>query len=108
MKRIKRIKKDYPEIKTDMGCERLREELIKYEELYKVSKNIDLKKEEHISDVENNIKKLSIKEKIEFLQRESEFWNLVTIEEKYKDANILEEHKVKQKRMNDVCQKNQK
>ncbi len=45
---------------------------------------MEQKKEEHLSNYQDHLKKMTADEMIEFLQKEKEFWETVAIEEKYR------------------------
>ncbi len=105
---INKLKRDFPDLDYDIDQNELGEGLQKYEELSKLPKNLENQKEEHLSSMEGNMRSLSTQEKIEYLKNESEFWNLVAIEEKYKENGVSEKEIPMQKKKGELCQKNQK
>lgn len=94
---VNRLKNDYPELDYEIYQETLKRDLEKYEELSKVPKDIEVKCEEHLSSIEDNMRNLSTEEKKEYLQKELEFWNLVSIQEEYGDLD--EDEKGHQKKI---------
>ena len=63
----------------------MKEALTKYEELSKISKDIEEKKEQCLVNHSDEFKRKTTDEKISELRKEIEFWEQVKIEEKYKD-----------------------
>lgn len=62
----------------------MEKELEKYNELSKVPKDIEKKKEEHWSSYQEHLKEMTADEMLEFLQKEKEFWEAVATQEKYR------------------------
>lgn len=95
---MKLFKQDYPNLKYDINQEELKKELVKYEELSSLPKDIETKKEESLSNFSEKIKGMTTSEKIAYLEEQKEFWEQVKIQEKYQDKTIdLDKEKVKQK-----------
>ena len=84
------LKKSYPNIDTNVDEEKLKKALIKYNELSKIPEDIDVQIEIHLSDFNNTFRKMSTKQKMRYLQKEKEFWQIVAIKEKYEREEQLE------------------
>ena len=82
---LKKLKKEYPDIDINVNIDNLKEALTKYEELSKIPKNIEEKKEQCLTNHSDEFKKKTTEEKISELKEEIEFWEQVKIEEKYRD-----------------------
>lgn len=87
----KKIRNDY-NIDTNIDEDTLKDELINYE---KNSNSLEDKKQQHLAYFSNEVKDMAIKEKIEFLKEQQEFWSMVA--EKEKNSNSLLEQKSLQK-----------
>lgn len=81
--------KQYPDFNVDTDIKDVEKALEKYEELLEFSENIEEKKCEHLTNLPDEVKKMSTQEKLAYLEREKEFWEQVEIKER--DGNKSEE-----------------
>lgn len=94
---LKSYKKVYPNINTDIDVNELEKALTKYEELKKVPKDIEKKKEQCLLEHSDEFKEKTTDEKIGELKEEIEFWEQVKIEEKYRDDSAKDNAKTLKK-----------
>ena len=87
------LKKDFPDLYFDVDKKKLKSALKRYEELSKVPEDIEQRKKEHMSIFDKDKDEMTTKERIEYLNREKEFWENYAIKEKYEK----EDNKVKNK-----------
>ncbi len=85
---FRNFKKYYPDIDINIDKEELKKELVKYEELSKVEKDFEMKKEEHLSNYQASFRSMTPSEKIAFLEKEKEFWEQEQILEKYTSPEL--------------------
>lgn len=88
---IKTFKKQYPDFDINIDIKEVAKALKKYKELSKVSKNIEEKKEEHLTNLPDEVREMSTKEKLAYLEQEKEFWEQVAIQEKYTNLDKQKE-----------------
>ena len=87
---LRSVKRDYPDLDIDVDKHELEKELVRYNKLSKLPKDIEKQKDEHSIEYSDQVKEMTTQEKIEYFQREKEFWENYAIKEKY-------ENKVKNK-----------
>lgn len=87
---IKAFQKQYPDFDITMDVNAVAKELEKYRELSQVPKEIEEKREVHLSNLPDDVKEMSTREKIDFLNHERELWEQVAIQEKY--GNLEEQN----------------
>lgn len=90
---MKEFQKQYPDFDINVDVKEVAKALNKYKELSKVPKNIEEKKEEHLTNLPDEVRKMSTNEKLAYLDQEKEFWEQVAVQEKYTN---LDEQKEKQ------------
>ncbi len=81
----KDLKKENPDIDVKVDEFDLEDELLKYDEISSIPKDIELQKDNHNESYNEDVKEMSTKEKIEYFEREKEFWENYAIKEKYEN-----------------------
>lgn len=94
---LKSYKKVYSNINTDVDVNELEKALTNYEELKKVPKDMEAKKEQCLINHSDEFKEKTTDEKINELKKEIEFWEQVKIEEKYRDDSTKDSAKTLKK-----------
>lgn len=98
---MKKFKKEYPDFDTNIDAIELEKELEKYEALSS-AKDIENKKEEHLSKFADEFKSMSAKEKIAFLEKEKEFWQQAQQSEEMAIKYMNEEQEEYQKTIGSI------
>ncbi len=91
---MKAFQKQYPNFDLTTDTNEVISELEKYNELSKISETIEEEKEEHLEKMPNDFHNLSTSDKITFLNQEREFWEQVSIQEKYGNREEKQSQKV--------------
>lgn len=99
--KMKKFKKEYPDFDTNIDAIELEKELEKYEALSS-AKDIENKKEEHLSKFADEFKSMSAKEKIAFLEKEKEFWQQAQQSEEMAIKYMNEEQEEYQKTIGSI------
>ena len=76
----------HPNFDLSLSEEEVKKELEKYEQLSQIPKDIEEKKEEHLTNHQESFREMTTEEKLTFLEKEKEFWQQVAIQEKYRDT----------------------
>ena len=87
---MKKFQKEYPNFDITLDVREVEKALEKYNELSEIPKDIEEKKCEHLTNLPDEVKKVSTQEKLAYLEQEKEFWEQVAVQEKYQN---LEEQK---------------
>lgn len=87
---MKEFKKQHPDFDINIDIKEAAKALEKYKKLSKVPKNIEEKKKEHLTNLPDQVKKMSTQEKLTYLGQEKEFWEQVAIQEKYEKTEEKE------------------
>ncbi len=85
---FRNFKEEYPNIDINIDKEELKKALVKYQELSKVEKDFEEKKEEHLENYPEAFRSMTPSEKIAFLEKEKEFWEQEKILEKYASTEL--------------------
>lgn len=88
---VKTFQKEYPNFDINTDVKEVEKALEKYRELSKVPKDIEEKKEEHLTNLPDEVREMSTKEKLAYLEQEKEFWEQVAIQEKYTNLDKQKE-----------------
>lgn len=91
---IKTFKKQHPDFDINIDIKEVAKALKKYKELSKVPKNIEKKKEEHLTNLPDEVRKMSTNEKLAYLDQEKEFWEQVAVQEKYTNLDEQKENQI--------------
>lgn len=89
--RMKKFQKQYPNFDINTDVKEVEKALEKYRELSKIPKDIEEKKCEHVTNLPDEVKKMSAQEKLAYLESEKEFWEQVAIQEKYTNLDKQKE-----------------
>jgi len=84
--KIRKFKKEYPEIDTKIKESELEKALENYERLSKIPKDIEIKKEEHLTSFNDEFREMTNQEKLDFLQKEIEFWDKLSKDEAFVES----------------------
>lgn len=88
--RMEKFQKQYPDFDINIDVKEVAKALKKYKELSKVPKNIEEKKCKHLTNLPDEVRKMSTQEKLAYLEQEKEFWEQVAVQEKYEKTEEKE------------------
>jgi len=86
---FKKFKEKNPNLNTYIDVNELEKKLEEYKST-KTEKTIENTKEEHLSNFNENFRKMTTQERLELLNKEKEFWEQVYIQEQYQELQIEE------------------
>lgn len=81
------FKKLYPDLNLDVDVDCLEYSLQKYRDLKDLPKDLDKLKEQKLSNSSEELRNLSVEEKIAYYKEQKEFWEKVLVDEKYKQLD---------------------
>ena len=83
---IKNFQRKYPSFDIKLGEEKVEEALKEYERSLNLPTEMDVEKEEHLSNLTEQFHQMTTEEKLEYLNRERAFWEQVALQEKYQET----------------------
>ncbi len=83
---MKMFQRKYPNFDIKLEKEKVEEALKEYERPLNLPTEMDVEKEEHLSNLTEQFRQMTTEEKLEYLNRERAFWEQVALQEKYQET----------------------